>query len=226
MSEASAAFGREFWEERYRGHPAGHSPQPSPQLLAETGELTPGRALDAGCGEGANALWLASHGWQVTAVDIAAAALGRAREHAEQADADAAGRIDWVRADLTAWAPAEEHFDLVTAHYVHPAAAGDALLHRLAASVAPGGTLLVVGHHPSEEHSAESHGRPPEAHVTAEEAAASLDPGRWEIVVAEVRSRPAAGPHPHGDGHGHGHGRSHGHGMTLRDAVLRARRRI
>ncbi|GII24685.1 class I SAM-dependent methyltransferase [Planosporangium mesophilum] len=204
-------FGKEFWEERYRGHTAVWSGRPNPQLVAEVGELGPGAALDAGCGEGADAIWLASRGWRVTAVDFATAALHRAREHAETLGADAVNRIDWVQADLTGWAPPEERFDLVSAHYVHLSASREALFRRLAAAVAPGGTLLIVGHHPSDLQTTMPRPAVPELFFTAEQVAAGLDPDRWDIVVAEARARSATDPH--------------GHEVAIHDAVLRARRR-
>ncbi|PSK93678.1 methyltransferase family protein [Murinocardiopsis flavida] len=203
-------FDKAYWEERYSGGHTAGGRRPNPQLLAEAADLAPGTALDAGCGEGADALWLAARGWRVTAVDVAANALRRAREHADTLGADVSGRIDWVEADLTDWVPAEEHYDLVSTHYVHPAGARDALFRRLAAAVAPGGTLLIVGHHPADTHSA-AHTSAPEVHFTAEEAAAGLDPERWDVVAADARSRSATG-----------HG---GHAMTVHDAVLRARKR-
>lgn len=206
----SEAFDKEFWEERYRGHIAACGRRPNPQLVAEAADLPPGTALDAGCGEGADALWLASRGWRVTAVDIATTALRRAREHAETVGGDVTSRIDWVQADLTSWAPTEEHFDLVSAHYVHPATSRDELVRRLGAAVAPGGTLLIVGHHPSDQTTG-SHAAAPEVHFTAEEITAGLDPDRWDIAVAEARSRSATDPD--------------GHEITIRDAVLRARKR-
>jgi SAM-dependent methyltransferase len=210
-SFVSEEFGRQFWEERYNSHTAVWSSKANPQLVAEAGELVPGTALDAGCGEGADALWLAGRGWQVTAVDFAASALRRAREHAESLGDDVAGRIDWVQADLDAWAPPEEHFDLVTSHYVHSAASREALFRRLAAAVAPGGTLLIVGHHPTDPHSA-AHAPAASVRFTAEEAADSLDPDRWDIAVAEARTRTATRPG--------------GHEILIRDAVLRARKRV
>ncbi|MGR6317106.1 methyltransferase domain-containing protein [Micromonospora soli] len=199
--EEGTVFDRAYWEERYR-HSGGSGRGPNPQLVAEVGELPPGTALDAGCGEGADARWLAERGWRVTAVDIAAAALQRAREQ------DHTGRVDWVRADLTTWTPAAagQHFDLVCASYVHPAGGHEGLLRRLAAAVAPGGTLLVFGHAP-----AESSPHAPGSHVTPEELAAGLDPERWDVLVAEVRSRPVVG--------------HDGREVMFRDAVLRARRR-
>ncbi|GAA1115315.1 class I SAM-dependent methyltransferase [Nocardiopsis composta] len=205
-------FTAEYWEERYRGHGRGHGAAgPNPQLVAEAAGLAPGTALDAGCGEGAEALWLAEQGWRVTAVDIAGSALDRARERAEGHGAGLAGRIDWVQADLTRWDPGEDRFDLVCTHYVHPAGAGerDALFRRLAAAVAPGGTLVVVGHHPTDRHSAE-HTRAPDVHVTAEEIAAGLDPRTWDVAVAESRTRSLTGPG--------------GAEITFSDTVLRARK--
>ncbi|MFR9776145.1 class I SAM-dependent methyltransferase [Micromonospora sp. MS34] len=199
----SEEFDEAYWEQRYQRHGPGHRRAPNPHLVAAVADRPPGTALDAGCGEGVEAGWLAGRGWRVTAVDIAATALRHAREHAAALGADVAGRIDWVQADLTRWTPAQESFDLVCSHYVHPAAAGPAPLRRLAAAVAPGGTLLVVGHAPSSPGTA--------APVTVEEAVAGLDPGRWDVTVAEVSSRMAAA--------------HHGHEVTLRDAVVRARRR-
>jgi SAM-dependent methyltransferase len=206
----SEDFDQEYWEDRYRGRTAVWSGRPNPQLVAEAGELTPGMALDAGCGEGADAVWLASRGWRVTAVDFATTALSRAREHAEAVGEGIADRIDWVPADLSGWTPAAEHFALVSTHYVHVAASRAALFRRLAAAVAPGGTLLIVGHHPSDMQTIQ---RPfgPELYFTAEEIAADLDADRWDVVVAEARPRPATG--------------HDGQEVTLHDAVLRARRR-
>ncbi|ASU79245.1 class I SAM-dependent methyltransferase [Actinopolyspora erythraea] len=200
-------FDRAFWEERYRRHRGSGAGEPNPHLVAEVGELAPGSALDVGCGEGAEAMWLASRGWRVTATDIAASALERARRHAEILGDGVADRIEWVRTDLTGKSAWERCFDLVTAHYVHPAGSPEEMLASLAAAVAPGGTLFVVGHHPSDQRHASS----AEAYVAAERLAAELTPERWEVVVAETRSRPAGG--------------HHGHGTTLWDSVLRARRR-
>ncbi|MGW5054064.1 class I SAM-dependent methyltransferase [Actinokineospora sp. NPDC004072] len=173
-------FDKAYWEQRYRegGH---HHADPSPHLVAAVADLAPGTALDAGCGEGANAAWLAGQGWRVTAVDISETALARAR--ARQPD------VDWVQADLTGWTPRAEAFDLVVALYVHPAGPQSDLHRKLAAAVAPGGTLLVVGHDSTDHHAL------PETHATADDVVAVLDPDRWEVVVAESR----AGRHGHGD---------------------------
>jgi 2-polyprenyl-3-methyl-5-hydroxy-6-metoxy-1,4-benzoquinol methylase len=199
-------FGPEWWEERYRSHGVHHA-EPTPALLAEVADLPPGRALDAGCGEGADAVWLAARGWRVTAVDISATALRTARSRADAVDA--AGRIELVRADLAGWTPGVL-FDLVASSYVHPPGSTADLVARLAAAVAPGGTLLVVGHQHQEDPASDPHAPVPESRVAVDDMAAVLDPAAWEVVVAEVRHRTSV---------------HDGHPVELADAVLRARRR-
>src|SRR5713226_3677091 len=101
-------FTQEFWDDRYRSASRLWSGRPNPQLVAQTAGLAPGDALDAGCGEGADAIWLARHGWTVTAVDVSAVALERA---AANAGAEGAGdRITWRRADLLSWDPGRHRF--------------------------------------------------------------------------------------------------------------------
>ncbi|HYS39927.1 MAG TPA: class I SAM-dependent methyltransferase [Pseudonocardiaceae bacterium] len=205
-------FGEQAWEERYRSRAAVWSERPNPHLVAETTGLTPGAALDAGSGEGADALWLASRGWQVTAVDFAATALQRGAAQAEARGADVAGRIRWVHADLTTWAPAEGHFDLVSAQFLQlPTAPRQTLFDRLTTAVAHAGTLLIVGHHPSDLQTTVPRPPMPDLFFTAEEIADSLDPDRWEVLVADARPRLASDPE--------------GRQVTVHDAVLRARRR-
>lgn len=216
----SEDFDKEYWERRYGGQGEGHGKhgggghggaRTSPQLVAEAAGLEPGTALDAGCGEGGDALWLASRGWRVRAVDLSETALDRGRERAAALGPEAAARIDWEQADLTRWSPPEGAFDLVTSQYVHTTGSLRDLLARLATAVAPGGTLLFVGHHPGDGHSTHAHGPDPHVHFTAAEAAAVLDPERWEVVVAEDRSRTVT--------------RSGGQEIAMEDAVVRARRR-
>ena len=195
------------WDERYRTTPAMWSGEPNRQLVAEADVLPPRRALEAGCGEGADALWLAGRGWQVTAVDFSATALDRGRRRAQELGLG--DRVAWQQADLRTWAPPEHAFDLVTAHYLHlPGARSGPLFGRLAAAVAPGGTLLVVGHlldgtgaHDHDHGHGHGHGHgsghgghahDPEMFFTAEEVASSLAPGEWTDVVTETRDRGAA----------------------------------
>lgn len=211
-AHAAGVFDEQAWEERYRSHAAVWSGRANPQLVAEATDLAPGAALDVGSGEGSDALWLAARGWRVTAVDFATTALRRGAEQADALGADVAGRIRWVHADLTTWAPTEGHFDLVSAQFMHlPAAARQALFARLSTMVAPGGTLLVVGHHPGDLQTTMPRPPIPGMYYTAEEAAESLDPDQWDILVADARPRPASDPE--------------GQEVTIHDAVLRARRR-
>jgi SAM-dependent methyltransferase len=163
-------FDRDAWEQRWRqkrgvAHPA------NPYLAEAADDLVPGTALDAGCGVGAEALRLASSGWQVTAVDLSAEALALAAENA--AAHEAAERVRWIRADLTTWNP-ETRFDLVTTHYAHPAMPHPEFYDRIAAWVAPGGSLLIVGHRedpPGRDH----HRHPATASTTVEAVTARLD---------------------------------------------------
>lgn len=193
---------RESYDELYRSAPALWSGRPNRQLVVAASGLPAGAALDAGSGEGGDAQWLAERGWRVTAVDFSTVALERAATLAAARGLD--DRIEWVPADLDTWTPPPAAFDLVTAHYLH--ARWDdrpALFRRLAAAVAPGGTLLVVGHllngggghrHGRQEDGGghgdgQLHGHDPEAFYTAEEVAATLDPGEWRDVVTEIRDR-------------------------------------
>lgn len=196
-------FDAEYWESRYRGHAGHRSTEPSPQLVAEVAALTPGAALEAGCGEGADAAWLAQRGWRVTAVDVSPTALDRARRYAATRGRAVAERIQWVEADLLGGPPTTQVFDLVTSHYVHPAGPVEDLIRHLAGAVAAGGTLLAVGHAPDDTYSAAHGGQ--HAAWQPTELARMLRQDQWRVEVAETRTR-AHGPH------------------ELRDAVLRARR--
>jgi thioredoxin reductase/SAM-dependent methyltransferase len=202
-------FGEAAWDARYRQHAhAIWSGRPNAVLVDEVSELPVGRALDVGCGEGADAIWLAGRGWQVTAVDLSTVALARASEHA----ASAGVQVDWTHADLLTAPPAALTFDLVTSHFLHLATADRAPLYAaLAEAVAPGGTLLLVGHHPLDLRT--TIGRPalPDLLFTAEQLAAPLDRREWDVVVTEARPRTATD--------------AEHRPVTVHDAVLRARRR-
>lgn len=206
----SDPFDEAAWDERYRAKPAIWSGRPNPQLVAEAAGLAPGRALDVGCGEGADARWLAERGWHVTAVDISTTALERAAANAAQAQV--AGRIDWIHSDLRRQPPAVDAYDLVSSQYLQlPGEARRNLFGALAAAVAPGGTLLIVGHDPSGLPTAAHQMHFPDMMFTASEVAASLDRTRWEVLAAEARPRTRAGPD--------------GRDIAIDDAVLVARRR-
>jgi SAM-dependent methyltransferase len=204
-------FDRAAWEERYQSMPAVWSGRANPQLVAEVAELRPGRALDVGCGEGADAVWLAARGWQVTAVDISATAVERAARHAAEAGAAVADRIDWVRADLREQPPAADAYDLVSAQFMHlPVDQRRELFARLAAAVAVGGTLLIVGHDPADLRTTAHRMHFPEMMYTADEVAADLDPACWTVLTAQARRRATVD--------------RDGRAVTVHDAVLVARR--
>jgi len=134
---------RALWDERHAARQPIESFEPDPTLVDEIGSLRPGRALDLGAGDGRNAIWLAIQGWQVTAVDFSQVALDRGR-----ALATASGvRVEWQLADLLEWSPGASRFDLVTLFFIHlPPDERRDVYARAAVAVAPGGTLLIVGH--------------------------------------------------------------------------------
>jgi 2-polyprenyl-3-methyl-5-hydroxy-6-metoxy-1,4-benzoquinol methylase len=204
-------FDQDFWEQlwsktlREHGDKVARRP-PNAHLTAEAADLPPGRALDAGCGHGADTLWLAAHGWQVTAVDFSEAALAHGRSMAEAAGADVAERIEWVERDLATWTAEPGRYDLVVCLYVHVAGVVEEMVRRMAKGVAPGGTLFLVGHRPIDPRTGAATVAAGQVQVSVEGAVAALDSKVWELVVAEERPRAIAG--------------------TGVDAVISARRRI
>jgi len=195
---SAQSFDREFWNERWsdvlREH-AGHVSlrPPNPHLTATAGSLVPGRALDAGCGIGSEALWLAARGWHVTGVDFAATALTHGRTTAAALGADIARRGEWIEGDLAAWTPEAGLYDLVTSLYVHVAGSVEDTVARLAVGVATGGTLLLVGHLPIDPVTGAATPAAGQVQVTVDAAVAVLDPQRWNIDTAEERPRAVAG---------------------------------
>ncbi len=193
------------WDQRYADMEQVWSGQPNAPLVRETRGLRPGRALDVGCGEGADARWLAEQGWDVTALDVSQVALGRAAEQSERVGV----QVRWLHAGLIDAALPPASFDLVSAQYpallrTEQHEAELALLN----AVAAGGLLLVVHHAaPSEEH-ANGHGFNPEDYVSPADVAALLDDG-WRIEINETRPRSVTS----------GAGSHH-----TQDIVLRARR--
>jgi SAM-dependent methyltransferase len=138
---------RAYWEDFYRTKTKTEAPQPNELLVREALNLVPGNALDLGCAEGGNAIWLASRGWHVTAVDVSEIALERTTRNADIASVREL--VTHERHDLSLTFPDGE-FDLVSAQYLQSpfAAPGERVrVLRLAAShVAVGGSLLVVSH--------------------------------------------------------------------------------
>jgi SAM-dependent methyltransferase len=187
MSEESS------WDARYAESPQIWSGRPNVVLEREAAALVPGRALDLGCGEGADAVWLARRGWQVTAVDISGTALKRAAGHAESAGV--AERIEWQRRDLGESFP-DGTFDLVSAQFLH--SWGDLprvkILRAAAAAVAPGGILLIEGHL---DHGPFRHeGHEDVTFPTPDDVVADLElsSGDWELLVSEAHERTQTGP--------------------------------
>jgi SAM-dependent methyltransferase len=183
------------------------SGRPNGRLFAEVAGLAPGRALDVGCGEGADAIWLAQRGWTVTAIDISDVALGRAREGAERVGVT----VHWVCGDALATSFSAGSFDLVSMQYpALPKAAGEAAVRVLLATVRPGGLLLAVYHDLDDVHREhmKSRGVDPADYVGADDLAPLLgDDFTIELHAVAPRIDPPPGT-PH-----------------IADIVLRARRR-
>jgi SAM-dependent methyltransferase len=214
LPDVAELFTAEFWDERYGSKPAVWSGRPNRRLVERASDLAPGAALDVGCGEGADVIWLASKGWQVTGVDVSRVALSRAAAVALQVsdDPEVAARIIWRQADALGYEPEAGAYDLVSSQFMQlPSAQRPEYHARLAAAVGPGGSLLVVGHDMSDLDT--TMGRPhlPDLFFTADEVAAGLDPGAWEVLVAAALERPAVDPD--------------GCDITVRDAVVHAVRR-
>ncbi|MEV7673579.1 class I SAM-dependent methyltransferase [Streptomyces sp. NPDC000963] len=199
---------RDEWDSRYSERHRLWSGQPNGALVAEVADLAPGRALDVGCGEGADAIWLARAGWDVTALEVSGVALARAAAHARDAGAD----VRWVHAGLAEAALPPASFDLVSAQYPALLRTPDAAAeHALLAAVAPGGVLLLVHHAGMEDHHPEPQDAAfdPADYVWPSMVAALLGDD-WRIEVDEERPRVV----PEG-----GAGAHH-----TDDVVLRARR--
>jgi SAM-dependent methyltransferase len=183
------------------------SGRPNGRLVAEVADVTPGRALDVGCGEGADAIWLARRGWDVTAIDISDVAVARARLAAEQAGAT----VEWVCADALDTSFTACSFDLVSMQYpALPKSSGTAAVQTLLDGLRSGGLLLAVYHDLDDEHREhmKSRGIDPADYVGAVDLVRLLgDDFTVERHAIEPRIDPPPGA-PH-----------------IADVVIRARRR-
>ena len=183
-------FSQEFWDERYAAHDHVWSGRPNPRLVEHATGLSPGVALDVGCGEGADVVWLAERGWHVTGADLSVVALEKARKHADEAGV--AERTDWVHVDLLAGDPLPGDADLVSAMFVHvPEADFDRVYATIAGAVRSGGTLLVAGHHPAERDTDLRNPRLSHLLFAPERVTSLLDDG-WRVDVADARTRDVA----------------------------------
>jgi len=207
MSE-TGPDGHQEWDERYADAPV-WSGAPNGALVAEVASLSRGRVLDVGCGEGADAVWLAQQGWDVMAIDVSTVALGRGRDAAAAAGVE----VGWRLAGLLDLDPTTVGaFDLVSVQYPALRRTPDLAAERvLLAAVAPGGTLLVVTHADIDRAAALERGFDPEEYVGHEQVRTAVEAGAadgWVVEADERRER-----HVEGGGGAH-----HTH-----DVVLRAR---
>jgi SAM-dependent methyltransferase len=203
----AAAQGAE-WDARY-GERDGTmwSGRPNGRLVAEVAALSPGRALDVGCGEGADAIWLAQRGWTVTAIDISKVAICRAREASDPASAS----VEWICGDTLQTSFPVRSFDLVSMQYpALPKAVGEAAVRRLLTTVRPGGLLVAVYHDLDDAHREhmKSQGVDPADYVGADDLLRLLG-GDFTVELHAVEPRIDAPP-----------GTPH-----IADVVVRARRR-
>ena len=202
-------YSQETWDARYAGSDRVWSGLANQRLVEEVADLVPGSALDVGCGEGADAVWLAERGWSVTALDVSEVALARVRAHA--AEAGLADRVATLHHDLMAGGPAPGRYDLVSVFFFHvPAEQFDGFYRGQADLVAPGGTLLVVGHHPGDLATGVRQPHGPQLFFTPAQVVGLLDRGSWDPVTEAEPAREMDGP----DGP-----------VTVRDSVVRAVRR-
>jgi len=186
-SSVRPGFAREDWNARYAQKELVWSAEPNRLFAAEVAALSPGRALDLACGEGRNAVWLAELGWRVTGVDFSDVALAKAGELAAARGVD----IDWVVADVLDYEPEQRGFDLVVLLYLQ--LVRNEILHAVrtaAGAVAPGGTLVVLGHDTT--NLTRGHGGPKDASVlyTPEDIVPAL--GDLVVEHAEAVERTVA----------------------------------
>jgi SAM-dependent methyltransferase len=186
--DLSELFTQEAWDARYAESDRIWSGHPNPRLVEHVAGLPPGDALDVGCGEGADAVWLATKGWRVTALDVSAVALERTAAHAREAGV--ADRVTPLHHDLMSGQRLPGEYQLVSLQFMHPPPeVFDELHRRVGAAVRPGGTLLVVAHHPDDVATGvrEPHG--PGLLFTPERVVAALPADEWEVRVAAAATR-------------------------------------
>ncbi|CAN5379740.1 class I SAM-dependent methyltransferase [soil metagenome] len=210
-ADATDFFTEAFWDDRYDSAEKIWSGSPNPHLVTYASDLRAGTALDVGSGEGTDAIWLAHRGWQVTGLDLSNVALRKAAERAAQDGVETAQRITWKQIDLLA-DEVSGAYDLVSAQFMHLPRPALRTVHRsLATAVAPGGTLLIVGHHPVDHHFSREREAFPDILFTAEQVAELLDPSEWQLIETFTHARTQID--------------AEGASVAMHDAVLRAVRR-
>ena len=187
------------WDERYAASELVWSREPNRFVAAELADLPAGTAVDLAAGEGRNAIWLASRGWSVTAVDFSQVALDKgARLAADLEDLDVTLDLEWVCADATTWQPPQP-VDLVVIAYLQvPAEDRRRAVRSAVGMLRPGGTLLLVAH--DSTNLAEGTGGPqdPSVLMTAEDVLADLERIDVDVVRAERVAREVTSADEHG----------------------------
>ena len=198
------AFAREDWNARYAASELLWTAEPNRRFASEVEDLEPGRALDLACGEGRNAVWLAERGWRTTGVDFSDVALAKA----ERLAASRGVEVEWVLADVLEHEPERGAFELVAVLYLQlPHEQLAEVLHTSVGALAPGGTLVVLGHDTT--NLTHGHGGPRDASVlfTPEDVVPQLE----RLVVERAEKVPRTVPLEDGE-------------ATAIDALVRARR--
>ncbi len=173
------------WNARYDTAELIWKGEPNQFLPPEVEGLEPGRAVDLACGEGRNAVWLATQGWQVTGVDFAGVGLAKA----ERLAAEHGVTATWVESDLTTW-EADHGYDLVVVFYLQvPADVRRLALRNAVRALAPGGTFLLVCH--DLRNLSEGHGGPqdPVVLTTAEDVLDDIAAAELELGIELVTER-------------------------------------
>ncbi|WP_427869766.1 SAM-dependent methyltransferase [Leucobacter luti] len=195
--EAAAAY----WERRYSGGGPVWSGRVNASLAVAARDLSPGRSLDLGCGEGGDVLWLAERGWRAAGLDLSPTAVARAAAEAEarglsaRASFRAADLADWLASAAAVDGGPTEGFDLVTASFLQSPVElpRPQILRAAAARVAPGGRIVIVAHGARPPWAPDHGGDFPSP--SDELSALALDPERWDVERAELVRREAKDPH-------------------------------
>jgi SAM-dependent methyltransferase len=178
------------WNQRYAGSELVWSAAPNIWVEQLTQDLPPGKALDIAAGEGRNALWLAARGWHATAVDFSVVALRRAAALAKEQLCDDVGTLVTLEADVETWAPPARSYDLVLVAYLHlRKQQRSAILAAAAQAVAPGGTLLIVGHDLENLTSGRGGPQDPTVLYRPRDIVADIEPAQLIVVRAETVAR-------------------------------------
>ena len=191
-ADVAAMYTQEFWDDRYAGSDRVWSGKPNQRLVESLAGAAPrpgsSTAVDVGCGEGADVVWLAEQGWATTGIDVSQVAIDRAAQHAEEAGVGA--RTSFERVDVVGGQPLPGAYDLVSSAYLHPPVSAFAATYSaLRDAVLPGGTLLVIGHHPADSGTGLRNPALEKLMFTPESVVALLD-DTWEVEVASAPTRP------------------------------------